>query len=174
MATVRRGDRRYLLVAEQRLAIFLGHEREKNATAAGINDGFNKRMGNASVEPNIMGMGGEIAFAHWMNVYPDLSSHASVGGLDHVLHNGIRVDAKTTPYFDRPLLVVDPGKAQQFDVDIYVCIACQWPLFTFIGWAPRARVFARTRDIGHGTCYVLEPSELEDCLVDEGSAVTVR
>lgn len=169
MAMLKRGDRVSLTAAEQRLAVYLARVREQSNIAAGVVRPIPLPPGRDGVMANLIGVGAELAFARLMNVYPDLTTHLRTGGPDCALHCGDRVDVKATPYVKTPLLVVAIQK-QLGDADLYALMACAYPNYEFIGWAPEERVFKSVKDIGWGPSYVLEPRSLEGYLVEPGGA----
>ena len=68
----------------------------------------------------ILGLGGEIAVARWLNIYPDLTTHTRQGGADLTSNTGKRIDVKTTMYKTGKLLAM--MNTAYPDIDIFVLV----------------------------------------------------
>ena len=158
------GDAVTLGPAEQKLARFCAEGRERANLRAGIQRPIPLKPGRSGVEQNVQGMGGEIAFARMSNTYPDLDLGVRSGTPDHRLHVGATVDSKATTHLTHPLLVVSILK-KRGESDLYALLVCDWPTYTFAGFATEDQLFSSVDDIGHGPSYVLEPSALHQHLI---------
>jgi len=146
--------------AEQKLAKFLGKERERNALRNGSQ---NCRMGPQSDEEiDLEGVAAEIAFAKYANVYPDLDVDCDEYLThDAVLHDGKRVDVKSTRYLNGRLIVV-PWKDVDA-VDAYVLVVGTFPEYRIVGAMEGYRLMRshRMKDLGHGKVFVATQEELK-------------
>jgi hypothetical protein len=160
---VRAGDRVTLNECEQREARFLARGRQRVNEEAGT-DADGPVGDRPGLEMNLLGMGGEIAGAKFLNVYPDTEIGVRAGGPDLWLPSDHSVDVKSCPgHFERPMLVARITKRRS-DADLYILLSGDEWTYTFRGWAPADRLLASIRDIGHGPSYVLKPEELEPVL----------
>jgi len=103
---------------------------------------------------------GELAFAKWANIWPDLGR---VGGIwDCVLPTGATCDIKTTTRLDGNLVVHKSREPKRCDV--YVLVVSQRPTFGIIGWTHGQLLFTaeNTRELGHGPCYCMMRGDLFD------------
>lgn len=103
---------------------------------------------------------GELAFAKWANLWPDL---ARIGGMwDCVLPTGLTCDIKTTTRTDGNLVVHKSRAAKPCDV--YVLVVSQRPTFGIIGWTHGALLFTdeNTHELGHGPCFRMMRGDLFD------------
>jgi hypothetical protein len=113
--------------AEQKLAKFLGKERERNALS-----------------------------------YPDLDIDCDEYlKHDAVLHDGTRVDVKSTKYPKGRLIVV-PWKDVDA-VDAYVLVVGTFPEYRVVGAMEGYRLMRshRMKDLGHGKVFVANQDELK-------------
>ena len=112
---------------EIQLAQQLAKERHTKNRKAGIP---NRKRGPQSEEvTELDGVGGEIAFAKALNLYPDLKDYP---GKHDMVISGKTVDVKTTRYpFGHLEVSTDktPG-----DVDIYALVIGEMPEYSVIGW----------------------------------------
>jgi len=112
---------------EVQLAQQLAKERSTKNRKAGIP---NRKRGPQSEEvTELDGVGGEIAFAKALNLYPDLKDYP---GKHDMVIAGKTVDVKTTRYpFGHLEVSTDktPG-----DVDIYALVVGEMPEYSVIGW----------------------------------------
>ena len=143
--------------AEVALARHLAAHRYKSNRAGKIGDQQVGKQDEAFIDLN--GVGGELAVAKALNVWPDLSISPRKGGAD-LVSNGCRIDVKTTHYPDGKLLAVtskDPG-----DVDVFILVTGRIPEYTIVGWCWAHELINPDRigDLGHGPTYYLEQSKL--------------
>ncbi len=149
-----------LNTAEQRLAKFVGKERDLN----GRRNGFtNRKIGPQSDEQtDLEGIAAEIAFARYVNVYPDLDIDCKeYPPHDVVLHDGTLVDVKTTKY-PNGRLIVAPWKNVDA-VDVYVLVVGEFPTYRIVGAMEGYRLMRphRMKDLGHGKVFVATQEELK-------------
>lgn len=130
-------------LAETRLTLNPG-EIAVATTIAGIRQGVNRERGIVNqkagsqdpITTDIVGMLGELAFAKWANVCPDLSTHLRSGSHDAVFR-GYTVDVKSTRNPIGPLYVdMRPDKAP----DIYVLVHVEYATCTLLGWVWRSEL----------------------------------
>ena len=149
-----------LNTAEQRLAKFVAKERHRHNRLNGIT---NRRMGPQSDEQtDLEGVAAEIAFAKYANVYPDLDVDCDEYLThDAVLHDGTRVDVKSTRYPNGRLIVV-PWKDVDA-VDAYVLVVGTFPEYRIVGAMEGYRLMRshRMKDLGHGKVFVATQEELK-------------
>lgn len=149
-----------LNTAEQRLAKYVGRERDLN----GRRNGFtNRKLGPQSDEQtDLEGVAAEIAFARHFNVYPDLDIDCTeYPDFDAVLPNGLKVDVKTTTY-PNGRLIVAPWKDVDA-VDAYVLVVGEFPTYRIVGAMESYRLVRphRMKDLGHGKVFVATQDELK-------------
>ena len=101
---------------------------------------------------------GELAFARWKNVYPDLSLAARSGSYDLIV-NGYKFDVKTTRYVDGRLLATTKKNP---DVDIFALAILLEDRVVFPGYALAEELYRDERllDLGHGAGYAMAQAEL--------------
>ena len=119
------------------MATMLGLLRNTVARLAGVRD---DRRGN--VDPQTMdmdGMGAEVAFCKYMNLYPDFSLSPQSLTFDCLTPQGSKVDVKQTHYSDGRLLVL-PEK-QRAETTHYVLVTGRIPKFKIVGYAEKDEVF---------------------------------
>ena len=130
-------------LTETRLTLSPG-EIATATTIAGIRQGVNRERGitNQKAGPQdpitteLVGMLGELAFARWANVCPDLSTHLRAGTPDAVFR-GYTVDVKSTRNPLGPLYVDPrPDKAP----DVYVLVHIEYAACTLLGWVWRSEL----------------------------------
>lgn len=89
-----------------------------------------------------VGVYGELAFAKWANVYPDLSTHLRKGSADATFR-GWTVDVKASRNANGPLYVdARPDKL----ADIYVQVHVDVATCTLLGWCWSGEIQDRTAD----------------------------
>jgi hypothetical protein len=88
----------------------------------------------------LVGIYGELAFARYANVYPDLSVHLRAGSAD-AQWLGWSVDVKSTRNAAGPLWV-DARKRP----DLYVLALVEGTTVTLAGWMPASEAHATPRD----------------------------
>jgi len=144
--------------AEQELAIRLAAMRHAVCRKTGIK---NSKIGpQSNFLTDLIGIGGELAVAKALNVYPDLTIFPRVGGADLVSQKGARIDVKTT---DNPAgrLLVRPHSVD--NADIYILVIADFPEFDLAGYATKEEVFSEGNedDLGHGKTFVVERGSLK-------------
>ncbi len=115
--------------------------------------------GKRKLDPDINGMGGELAVCKYFNRWPDLSVGPHYSGYDLKV-KGRKVDVKSTTY--------NPGYLQASKnkhvnaCDIFILVYAKFPEFEIIGGATSEQLISRANlsDIGFGTNYYLEQSQL--------------
>ena len=112
-------------------------------------------------EINLHGMGGEIAYAKYMNLCPDFSVSPRKGGHDFLSQNGETVDVKTAskPYHN---LVVSPHKAKD-PCDFYALMTGEFPKYCYRGEISKEELFIDfnlSESCGNGWAYVVEQERL--------------
>jgi len=93
----------------------------------------NRKAGTQDVmTTELVGLYGEIAFARWANLYPDLRVHLRAGSADAVWR-GCRVDVKGTRAVGGHLWV-DERSVRKGDADVYVLTHVNYATVTLMGW----------------------------------------
>lgn len=118
-----------------------------------------KSNGARKLDPDINGMGGELAVCKYFNRFPDLTIGPHYNGFDLVA-KGKKIDVKTTTY--------DPGYLQCkqskriSDADIYILVIAKFPQFTICGGVTSQSFLqpCNLKDMGYGLNYTLERSQL--------------
>jgi hypothetical protein len=87
----------------------------------------------------LVGIYGEVAFARWANVFPDLSVHLRAGSFD-ATWLGWSVDVKSSRNASGPLWV-DSRKRP----DVYVLALVEGTTVTLAGWMPAGEAHATPR-----------------------------
>lgn len=133
-------------------AIAIG--RNKSNRSKGI---VNQKAGpQSNWQTELEGVGGEIAFAKALNVYPDFKDAPDTFD---VMVGCISVDVKTTRYKN---LEVSTSK-QPGSVDVYALVTGAIPNYNIIGWYPAELVMGKKRLFTHangGTVWRVPPTEL--------------
>lgn len=108
------------------------------------------------------GVGAELAFCKYFNLYPDLVIHygKTKRPAFDVLINGLTWDVKTTAYPKGKLLA--PIKKNLKRCDRYALVIGELPEFQIFGWASDEELFQERNigDMGHGPTYVLAQEKL--------------
>lgn len=81
----------------------------------------------------LVGIFGELAFAQWANVMPDLSTNIRSGSFD-ASFRGLPVDVKTTRRLNNPRWYADARAGKR--ADIYVFAVSDWATVELCGWLP--------------------------------------
>lgn len=127
---------------EQRLARQLAKERSTKNRKAGRSNKKHGPQSNKATE--LDGVGGELAFAKALNLYPDLKDYP---GKHDMVVCGKTVDVKTTRYpFGHLEVSTDktPG-----EVDIYALVTGEMPEYQVIGWMCGDRLMKKKRLYTH-------------------------
>jgi hypothetical protein len=129
--------------------------RDKQNTQINHDKVSNKTQEQQSFE----GVMGEVAFAKWKNVYPDLSTEPRKNGYDCVFKEH-RVDVKSTNHPTGDLILkIDKDNP---DIDIYV-LAILHPFHVdIVGWAYKTDLMQpeNVKHYGYGPTYGLTQSQL--------------
>ena len=158
-----RGDI-YVLSDEEREAVKdLASQRSSSNRRSGIPErGIGPSSGRAK---DMLGMGGEWAFARLVGQDPDLTihprSHAKGEDDGDLAYRGRKLDVKTTDHLNGHLVVV-PWKGNDPDC-IYVLMVLtrrKPPTFEFMGFATPGLVQEFPSDLGHGPTFAVPQDEL--------------
>jgi len=157
----------YLTDAEQRIARWIGIQRNESNLKAGVTDA---RIATdlSSERININGFAAEMAFGKMFNCYPDFAIQIQSGTPDCSLF-GVMVDVKcTTCQYGKLLTAVT--KTDVLAVDVYALMLVDHPSETtgvparyrFAGHAHRSLIIQPERidDLGHGPTYAMEQPTL--------------
>ena len=141
---------------EQRLAEDVGKSRMERCTKEGTPN--MKRGPQSDLEIDVLGAGAEIAFCKLWNLYPNLTDEKDL--FDAMTRTGYTVDVKTTRYQSGRLLAVRHKILNQSD--IYALMLCDYPEFTFAGYATAEELFDDNNliDLGYGLTYALTQDQL--------------
>lgn len=125
--------------AEILLAGFLTAMRQSINRQAGI---VNQKAGPQDpITTEQVGLYGELAFAKWANLYPDLTTHLRTGSADAV-YKGWTVDVKSTRNLHGDLYAdVRRGKL----ADLYVLVYTNYATCELLGWLWSGDVLALTK-----------------------------
>jgi len=116
--------------------------------------------GQRKLDPDINGMGGEIAVCKYFNRFPDLTVGPHYSGYDLKV-KGKRIDVKTTSYNPGYLQAKSTKKADA--CDLYILVYAEFPRFEILGGAKTHYLLqdCNLKDLGYGACYTLEQSQLQ-------------
>jgi len=120
-------------------------------TTARVNNVADKQMGKQD----------PMAFGKQFNLYPDLSVYPRKGGADLITHQGLKIDIKATRYKSGRLLIHIDKDVQE--VDIYVLGVVDGDSVDFVGYIKSKEAIQpqNLKDLGHGSGYVIEQSNLK-------------
>ena len=116
--------------------------------------------GIRKLDPDINGVGGEIAVCRYFNRYPDLTIGPHYRGFDLKVRN-TKIDVKTTTYLPG-YLQAKTNKTSK-DCDMFILVHADFPTYTIIGGI-RAEEFLQDwniKDMGYGNKYIIESSALK-------------
>ena len=133
----------------------------RNATAR-QNNVADKQMGKQDpIQIDRDGILAEMAFGKQFNLYPDLSVYPRKGGADLITHNGMKIDVKATRYKSGRLLIHIDKPVEE--VDIYVLGIVDGDDVDLVGYIKSAEAIQpqNLNDLGHGSGYVIEQSNLK-------------
>ena len=131
-------------------------------TTARINNVADKQMGKQDpIQIDRDGILAEMAFGKQFNLYPDLSVYPRKGGADLITHQGLKVDIKATRYKSGRLLIHIDKDVNE--VDIYVLGVVDGDSVDFVGYIKSKEAIQpqNLKDLGHGSGYVIEQSNLK-------------
>ena len=144
---------------EQKICSEGAEMRYNIARSSGVKNG--KIGPQTNKETDLLGLGGELTVARWLNIYPDLTIYARQGGVDLLSHSGLRIDVKTTKYSTGMLL----GKMNTSykDIDIFILVTTSYPTFTIRGWVTKDKLINPKNiiNLGHGDGYGLKQNQLQ-------------
>lgn len=124
--------------------------------AAGVVD--RKGGPQSTYETDLNGVGAEMAFGKFRNLYPDFSITPRSGGSDFVDPQRGEIDIKSTKYKNGALLV-NPKKMGG-KTGVYVLVAGEIPEYNIVGYATPSEIFREENLI---TSYGREVYELKQC-----------
>ena len=137
------------------------HGAEMRHNVARSSNVYNGKIGpQSNEETDLLGLGGELAVAKWINVYPDLTKYARQGGVDLNSDTGKKIDVKTTKYSTGKLLA--KINTAYSDIDIFVLVTGEFPVFTVRGWATKEELLRpdTIANLGHGNAHCLAQDKL--------------
>ena len=121
---------------DQALVVSLAERRTQDSRESGYVD--RKCSPDDGNHIDLLGMGGELAFARMKNLKPDLSGKRN----DYdCLYNGKTIDVKTTEAKNGKVRLNVSGNKYTHRCDWYVLMLCDWPTFQLVGCAPESMVF---------------------------------
>lgn len=142
----------HLSEAEVLLAGFLATMRQSINRQAGIT---NQKAGPQDpITTEQVGLYGELAFAKWANVYPDLTTHIRTGSADAV-YKGWTVDVKSTRNLHGDLYV---DARREKLADLYVLVHVNYASCELLGWLWSSEVQNLTTSTG--SPYIVEQRHL--------------
>ena len=143
---------------EQELCTKGAEMRYNVARSSGVKNG--KIGPQTNKETDLLGLGGELAVAKWLNVYPDLTIYPRQGGVDLLSSSGSRIDVKTTKYSTGMLLA--KINTSYKDIDIFILVTSDYPTFKIRGWATKDDLLNPKNivNLGHGNGYGLKQNQL--------------
>ena len=131
-------------------------------TTARQNNVADKQMGKQDpIQIDRDGILAEMAFGKQFNLYPDLSVYPRKGGADLITHKGMKIDVKATRYKSGRLLIhIDKPVEEE---DIYVLGIVDGDDVDLVGYIKSAEAIQpqNLNDLGHGSGYVIEQSDLK-------------
>ena len=115
---------------EQTLSEMIAKKRYETNRKSGVR---NNRIGKQSNHlTDLNGVGAEIAFCKYANLYPDYSLFPRKGGADCIDRSGNKIDIKTTVYPNGHLVAV--GTTTKGNVNFYVLMIGNMPTYEYKGW----------------------------------------
>lgn len=116
-------------------------------TLACVRQGVNREAGKVNLKAGsqdamtteLVGAFGEVAFARWANVYPDMTTHLRAGSPDATF-GSLTVDVKTTRRLQDPRWRLDIRPDKMFDA--YVFAAADWATVDLKGWVTQTQALA--------------------------------
>lgn len=115
-------------------------------------------------ELEFIGVGGEIAFAKWMNVFPNISTVLVPDAPDYVIH-GIAIDVKSSDRPDGDLIIPIHKKQESAGVYVYLNGSLDRGKYDLVGWTTAKVAFQKKyeRDLGRGLSRVIPRKSLYPC-----------
>lgn len=119
-----------------------------------------KRSNRDGFEIDLEGVGGELAFAKMMNLFPDFGALPRSGGRDFTSRKKQSIDVKTTDHPNGNLLVSTSKVSDP--CDLYVLMIGAFPSYEYVGYAPKETVFMESNHVTlpHGKAYRVMREEL--------------
>lgn len=111
-----------------------------------------KKQSARFIETN--GLGGEVAVCKLFNLFPDLITN-EVSDYDCTLHDGTKVEVKTTQYPHGKLI----ARHTKSSADIYVLVTGTMPDYTVVGYVDAATVKAGKTELNGKTAYIVEQKD---------------
>jgi hypothetical protein len=141
------------------MATMLGLMRNTVARSAGIKDGRRGPLDQQSMDMD--GMGAEVAFCKYFNLYPDFSLSPQSLTFDCLTQLGGKVDVKQTHYPDGRLLVLPEKK--KAETTHYVLVTGKIPKFKIVGYAEKDQVFQdkNLKEMRGKKVYMIDQPELQ-------------
>ena len=109
---------------------------------------------------DIQGVCAEFAIAKYMNLYPDLTTHARRGGHDLTSKDGKRIDVKQCDRDDGNLIA--PIHKNGHEIDVYVLVTGTNP-YSVVGWCRSDELIREEniKDFGYGRTYFMSRDKLK-------------
>ena len=116
--------------------------------------------GTRKLDPDINGVGGEIAVCKYFNKYPDLTIGPHYRGFDLKVGK-TKVDVKTTTYL--PGYLQSKTNKTKKDCDVFILVHAKFPDFTILGGIQSEEFLQpwNIKDMGYGDKYILEHATLK-------------
>jgi len=152
---------------EQRLCCHVAKVRFTENRRNGVENSLNKHLSwtqEATVQIDLDGYGGELAFCRLFNIYPDFTVHLRSTGEDKgdaKLPCGLAVDVKSTKYKNGNLIT---GIWKDDNTDLYALMVGEFPTYTFMGFMRKEdlRREGRVGDLGYGPTYIAPQEDLTE------------
>jgi hypothetical protein len=143
---------------EQVLCHLIAKERFKQNRQNGVID--NKIGPQSTDNTDLEGIGAEIAFCKYANLYPDFTIGPRKGGFDCISKTGLKVDVKQTSYKNGHLLAV-AGKKKE-DAEVYVLMIGTFPNYEYKGFATKDMLInnSKLKSFGYKPTFALSQDEL--------------
>jgi hypothetical protein len=140
--------------------------RDASNRNSGVQDQMiDKKQGKFAIE--LQGLMGELAFAKWAKLYPNLDVKPQSKTTD-VVYKGWKCDIKVTKHLEGRLIVsLTKTKASS---DVYILGIISGLSVDFVGYCLAEQVMqeANIKDLGQGPCYCLDKDDLTK--FDEGKS----
>jgi hypothetical protein len=118
---------------------------------------IDKKQGKFAIE--LQGLMGELAFAKWANLYPNLDVKPQSQTTD-VVYKGWKCDIKATKH-PKGRLIIPLNKTKESS-DVYILGIISELSVDFVGYCLAEEVMqdANIKDLGKGPCYCLDKDQL--------------
>jgi len=158
------GTQTILTALEQRLVKTVASLRNRENRLKKVTD--RKLSAEDSIELDVQGFGGELAFCKTFNLYPDFTIGARKTGEDKgdVSWSGLYLDVKATRKEDGFLLITPWKKAAQ--VDGFALMTGDFPIYVYRGMieADEALQPWWLKDLGRGDTYAVPQTKLKETI----------